>query len=271
MTKSVKIANIEIGAGAPLALIAGPCVIESLDGALAIAKILKEFSERDGVPLIFKASYDKANRSSLESYRGPGLVEGLKILEEIKAAFGLPIVTDVHAVTEVDAVAKVADMIQIPAFLCRQTDLLVAVAKTGKPVNVKKGQFLAPADVSNLIAKIEQSGNDDILITERGTTYGYNNLVVDMRAIPMMKEFGYPVIFDATHSVQMPGGKGTCSGGDAKLAPYLAKSAVAAGCDAVFVEVHTDPETALCDGANSIELSVLPEIWNVLRRINEVV
>ncbi|MFP4474267.1 MAG: 3-deoxy-8-phosphooctulonate synthase [Desulfatibacillaceae bacterium] len=252
--KTVAVKDIHVGNGAPLALIAGPCVIETRDVALRIAERARDLAWKAGLPYIFKASYDKANRSSLESFRGPGLEEGLRILEEIRDTVGVPVLSDVHSPAEAAAAGPVLDVLQIPAFLCRQTDLLVAAGKTGKPVNVKKGQFMAPWDMGNVADKVASTGNSDILFTERGAMFGYNNLVVDMRGISIMQGLGWPVVFDATHSVQLPGGRGTCSGGNPEHAPVLARAAVAAGADAVFFEVHEDPARALCDGANSLRL-----------------
>ncbi|WP_457571076.1 3-deoxy-8-phosphooctulonate synthase [Desulfovulcanus sp.] len=237
-----------------LFFIAGPCVLESLDLALEVGLRLARISQKLGVTVIFKSSFDKANRTSIKSFRGPGLTTGLKWLEKIKVETGLPILTDIHTPDQAEPVAEVADVIQIPAFLCRQTDLLVAAARTGKIVNVKKGQFVAPWDMGQVVEKIKQSGaavNDKIWLTERGVSFGYNNLVVDFRSLPIMQSLGFPVIFDATHSVQLPGGKGTCSGGQREFVPVLARAAVAAGCNGVFMEVHPDPDQALCDGPNS--------------------
>ncbi len=253
--KSITIGKIKIGAGNPLVLIAGPCVIESESAAFQTAQKLKKSCEKLKLPLIFKASYDKANRTSIESFRGPGLKKGLEVLKKIKSKLGLPLLVDIHCSKDAETVSKVADIIQIPAFLCRQTDLIVAAAKTGRPVNVKKGQFLSPYDMKNVIKKIESTGNKNILLTERGTTFGYNNLVVDMRSIVIMKNFGYPVIYDATHSVQLPGGLGTQTGGQSEFIPPLSKAAVAVGVDAIFAEVHHDPKNAFSDGANALKLS----------------
>jgi 2-dehydro-3-deoxyphosphooctonate aldolase (KDO 8-P synthase) len=271
MVRSVRIGNVTIGGSAPLALIAGPCVIESRKGCLDLAVRLARLARAARIPLVFKASYDKANRSSHTSFRGPGLSLGLEILAEVKERYGLPVLTDVHGEAEVGPVSRVVDMIQIPAFLCRQTDLLIAAGESGKPVNVKKGQFLAPWDVANILAKIESTGNRKILLTERGASFGYNNLVADMRSLLIMREFGYPVVFDATHSVQKPGGQGTRSGGDSKWAPALARAAVATGCDAVFLETHVDPQVALSDKDNCIPLAALKGLWRVLRKIDDVV
>jgi 2-dehydro-3-deoxyphosphooctonate aldolase (KDO 8-P synthase) len=270
MNNLVNIDNLQMGEGQPLALIAGPCVIEDEGRVLDIAERLKSITDDIGIPLIFKASYDKANRTSLGSFRGPGAADGLRILAKVKARLGLRLLSDVHRIREVDAAAEVLDVIQIPAFLCRQTDLVLAVAGTGKTVNVKKGQFLAPWDVVNIVEKIRSVGNDRIVITERGVMFGYNNLVVDFRGIRIMQQTGCPVVFDATHSVQLPGGAGTASGGQREFAPVLAKAAVAAGVDGVFLEVHTDPDQALCDGPNSLKLDTLAPLLNRLKRIREV-
>ena len=271
MPKSVRVGEVKVGGRSPLALIAGPCVIEGRKQCLDLAGRLAGLSRRSGIGLVFKASYDKANRSSHASYRGPGLVQGLEILAEVKERYGVPVLTDVHGADEVAAAARVVDAIQIPAFLCRQTDLVLAAGESGRPVNVKKGQFLAPWDVGNIIAKLESTGNRNILITERGACFGYNNLVADMRSLAVLGETGYPVVFDATHSVQRPGGGGNRSSGDARWAPCLARAAVAAGCDAVFMETHVKPERAKSDADNAIPLSELGRLWRTLRRIDEAV
>jgi len=266
-SKRVKVGNIEIGAGRPLAVIAGPCVIESRESALKHASLLKEAADRVGVPYIFKSSYDKANRSSVDSYRGPGLGKGLEILAEVKKKTGVPILTDVHEREQVASVSEVADVLQIPAFLCRQTDFVVAVAQSGKVVNVKKGQFLAPWDIGNIVDKILSANNDQILLTERGVSFGYNNLVSDMRSLVVMRELGYPVVFDATHSLQLPGGLGKASGGERKYIGPLARAGVAVGVDALFMEVHENPDQALSDGPNSLPLG---EFEGVLRMVKEI-
>lgn len=271
MQGTVQVGPVRIGGRSRLALIAGPCVIESRESCLNLAGRLARLAREEDIPLIFKASYDKANRSSGASYRGPGLKQGLSVLAEVKATHGLPVLTDVHREEDVPWVAEVADVLQVPAFLCRQTDLVRAVGKTGKAVNVKKGQFLAPWDIRHVIEKIESTGNRRILITERGTCFGYNNLVADMRSIPTMKEMGYPVVFDATHSVQLPGAAENESGGDARWAAYLAKAAVAAGCDAIFIETHVAPEKALSDRSTSLPFSSLRGLWRMLARIHEIV
>jgi len=249
----VDVGRVRIG-GPALALIAGPCVIESERICLRIAETLREVTRRLKVPFIFKASYDKANRSSGKSFRGLGMEKGLAILSKVRKAICVPVLTDVHSVEEVAAAAEVCDVLQVPAFLCRQTDLLLAVARSGRVANVKKGQFLAPGDMKNVVEKIESAGCRQLLLTERGMTFGYNNLVADMRSLPIMRSFGYPVIFDATHSVQAPGGAGDRSGGDARFASVLARAAVATGCDGVFIETHPDPSSALSDGPNMIPL-----------------
>ncbi len=263
--------DISIGPGAPLALIAGPCVIESIDIVTKTAAFLKKLSADLDIPVIFKASYDKANRTSISSFRGPGLTDGLDILAGIKKEFNLPVVSDVHTVEQVQPAARVLDIIQIPAFLCRQTDLLKAAARTGKPVNVKKGQFLAPWDMANVVEKLSEAGSRNILLTERGAMFGYNNLVVDFRSLKIMQDLGCPVVFDATHSIQLPGGAGTSSGGQREFAPLLARAAVAAGADAVFLEVHPDPDRALCDGPNSLSLDSLYGLITELKKIRSAI
>ncbi len=271
MNSEIEVGPIRIGGRQPLVLISGPCVIESPDSALAIAAALKELTARLDIGFIFKASYDKANRTAISAYRGPGLKDGLAVLARIKRELDVPLLSDVHAVDEVAAAAEVLDVIQIPAFLCRQTDLLLAAAATGKPVNVKKGQFLAPWDVAHVVAKIAATGNRRVLLTERGVMFGYNNLVVDFRAIAIMQQTGCPVIFDATHSVQLPGGAGQSSGGQREFAPLLARAAVAAGANGIFMEVHPDPDQALCDGPNSLRLDMLPPLLAQLKAIHELV
>ncbi len=269
--KLVEIGNLKLGAGRPLAVIAGPCVIESQESALRHASLLKEAADRAGVPYIFKSSYDKANRSSATSFRGPGLDTGLEILAEVKRKVGVPILTDVHESGQVAAVKQVADVLQIPAFLCRQTDFVVAVANSGKVVNVKKGQFLAPWDIANVVDKILSTGNDRVLLTERGVSFGYNNLVSDMRSLVWMRDLGYPVVFDATHSLQLPGGLGHASGGERKYIPALARAAVAVGVDALFMEVHEDPDQALSDGPNSLRLNDFEKLIRAVKQIDEMV
>ncbi len=268
---AVNIGDIEIGPGAPLALISGPCVIEDYETTLEIATYLRELTKKLQIPFIFKASYDKANRTSIESFRGPGISEGLRILGAIRKTLDIRVLSDVHQIDEIEDAAQVLDIIQIPAFLCRQTDFILAVAKTGKPVNIKKGQFLAPWDVAHVVKKVVSTGNRKILITERGTLFGYNNLVTDFRGIKIMQDTGFPVIFDATHSVQLPGGFGKSSGGQREFAPVLAKAAAAAGADGIFMEVHTDPEIAKCDGPNSLNLDSMSDLVSKLKAIRSIV
>jgi 2-dehydro-3-deoxyphosphooctonate aldolase (KDO 8-P synthase) len=256
----VHIGNVACGQGQPLAWIAGPCVIESHDLTLWIAEQLAAMADRLKVPLIFKASFDKANRTSGKSFRGPGLQEGLKTLDTVRQRTGLPVTTDIHECWHAEPAGQVCDVLQIPAFLARQTDLIFAAGRTGKPVNVKKGQFMAPWDMKNVVTKMAEVGNNQLLLTERGSTFGYGQLVNDMRAIPMMQEFGCPVIFDATHSVQKPAGKGDRSDGERRMVPFLAKAAVACGCDGVFIETHPRPDEALSDGPNMIALDDLPAL-----------
>jgi 2-dehydro-3-deoxyphosphooctonate aldolase (KDO 8-P synthase) len=271
VTKEVHIGAITVGGGNPLVLIAGPCVIEGEELVLSVAQGLQEVSREFGIPLIFKASYDKANRTSISSPRGPGLMEGLRILERVKEEVSLPVLSDCHSVSEVSRAAEVLDVIQIPAFLCRQTDLVVEAARTGRPINVKKGQFLAPWDMTHVVEKIRSTGNEQILLTERGTSFGYNNLVSDMKALPLMRGLGYPVIYDATHSVQLPGGAGKASGGNSEFIPHLARAAVGTGVDGVFLEVHPNPEQALSDGANSLKLDALSPLLKQLKAIDRIV
>jgi 2-dehydro-3-deoxyphosphooctonate aldolase (KDO 8-P synthase) len=268
---TVEIGPVRVGGGLPLVLIAGPCVIESAAHAADLALAIRDIASRRGVPFIFKASYDKANRTSVSSYRGPGLVEGLRVLDRIKAEVGVPILTDIHEPAHAARAAEVADVLQIPAFLCRQTDLLLAAAATGRAVNIKKGQFLAPGDVRHAIAKITSAGNERVLVTERGTSFGYHDLVVDMRAFPMMQAFGYPVIFDITHSLQRPGGGDGVTAGDAKYIWPLASAGVAAGVDGVFIEVHDDPPQAKSDAQNVLRLDALDALLDRLTRIDAVV
>lgn len=269
--RNVKVGKFEIGAGQPLALIAGPCVIESEEMVLEVAGYIKKLTSKLSIPFIFKSSYDKANRSSIKSYRGPGLEKGLKILERIKSNLDIPILTDVHQPGEVNAVKEIADILQVPAFLCRQTDMVLAVAKSGKPVNIKKGQFLSPWEIKNVIQKIESQGNNQILITERGTFFGYNDLIVDFRSLSILRELGYPVVFDATHSVQKPGGQGTSTGGDRKFVPELARAASAVGINALFLEVHPAPEKALSDGPNMLKLTDLENCLYPILEIDKIV
>ncbi len=252
--REIKLRDFTMGAGG-LFFIMGPCVIEDEATTLATLEGLKRITSDLKVPFIFKSSYDKANRTSAASFRGPGMEEGLRILRKAAQEYSVPVLTDVHCAHDVDAVAEVADIIQIPAFLCRQTDLIVKAAKTGRVINIKKGQFLAPADMSQSVQKAAGAGNGNIIVTERGSSFGYNNLVVDFRGLPILRSLGYPVVFDATHSVQTPGGLGTASGGDRAMARYLARAAAAVGVDGFFFEAHPDPDQALCDGPNSIRLS----------------
>ena len=255
----------------PFVLIAGPCVLESPERALMIGKRVKEITNRLGIPYVFKSSFDKANRSSIKSFRGPGLEEGLEILQAIKKELAVPVLTDIHEPEQAEPVAEVVDILQIPAFLCRQTDLLLAAAETGKVVNVKKGQFLAPWDMGKVIDKLLSTGNEKILLTERGVSFGYNNLVVDMTSLPVMRDFGYPVVFDATHSVQRPGARGESSGGDRGFVPYLSRAAAAVGIDALFMEVHDNPEEALSDGPNMLYLDDLEEVLREVQAIDALV
>ncbi len=271
MPDPVKVGSVTFGGGAPLALLAGPCVIENEDLTLEIAARLKEIAQRVGIGLVFKASFDKANRSSVTSFRGPGLEEGLRILQKVRQTLDLPVVTDLHDITQVAPVAEVVDILQIPAFLCRQTDLLVAAGETGKVVNIKKGQFMAPWDMSNVVEKVRSTGNRQILLTERGSSFGYNNLVTDMRGLTVMRDLGCPVIFDATHAVQLPGGQGTSSGGQRQFVGSLSRAAVATGIDALFWEVHPDPDKARCDGPNSLPLDQVEARLNQMLAIDRLV
>ena len=267
LTKQLQIGDLTLGGGAPLLLVAGPCAIESEDHLLSTTEAIKAACDLEAVPFILKSSYDKANRSSVRSFRGPGLREGLRILGRVKEKLGVPVLSDVHEVDQVSAAAEVLDVIQIPAFLCRQTDLLLAAARTGKPVNVKKGQFLSPWDARNIVEKLRSAGTEQIVLTERGTSFGYNNLVVDFRSLPVMRSFGYPVLFDATHSLQLPGGAGRSSSGQSEFILYMARAAVAAGVDGLFMEVHPDPASAPSDGPNMLRLDALP---GLLRQVKAV-
>jgi 2-dehydro-3-deoxyphosphooctonate aldolase (KDO 8-P synthase) len=271
MVKQIKIGNVYIGGDSPLVLIAGPCVIENEAATLRAAERLIEITTAAGMQLIFKGSYDKANRTSVTAYRGPGMAEGLRILAKVKSTFGLPLLSDIHGLEQIEAAAEVLDVLQIPAFLCRQTDLVVAAAKTGKVLNIKKGQFLAPWDMENVIGKAVASGNDNLILTERGVSFGYNNLVSDMRSLPIMRKLGYPVVFDATHSVQLPGGLGGSSGGQREFVEYLGRAAVATGIDGIFMEIHECPDKALCDGPNSVKLDDLGGLLKKLMAIDEIV
>lgn len=254
-----------------LIIIAGPCVIEDEERTFYIAERLKEICSKVGLTFIFKSSYDKANRTSLSSYRGPGIEKGLRILSDVKSRLNVPVISDIHSVDEIRPASEVLDILQIPAFLCRQTDLVIKASETGKPVNIKKGQFLAPWDVKNIIEKFISTGNHNLMITERGTSFGYNNLVVDFRAFPIMRSYGYPVIFDVTHSLQLPGGKGICSGGQREFAEPLARAAIACGVDGLFMEVHPKPEKALCDGPNMIRLDDVEEMLVVVKEIHRII
>ena len=271
MGKTIYAGNIEIGVNGPFFIIAGPCVIESEDVTLRVAAFLKETSEKLDIPIIFKTSYDKANRTSVTSYRGPGLEKGLEIINKVKEETGLPVLSDIHSCEEVDKAAEVLDVLQIPAFLSRQTDLLVKAGQSGLPVNIKKGQFVSPLDFRQAVNKVLSTGNKNIMLTERGTFFGYNNLVVDFRGVPIMKSFGFPVVFDATHSVQLPGGDGTSSGGQREYAGYLARAAVATGANGIFMEVHPDPDSALCDGPNSLPLELVKPLLILLKDIHSLV
>ncbi|MDD2853282.1 MAG: 3-deoxy-8-phosphooctulonate synthase [Desulfuromonadaceae bacterium] len=271
MTREIISGNLKFGGNRPLVLIAGPCVIEDEAATLRHAERLMTICNGLSIPLVFKASYDKANRTSINAYRGPGLKEGLAILKKVKDTLGLTVISDIHSIEQVSPAAEVLDILQIPAFLCRQTDLLVAAAKSGRVINVKKGQFLAPWDMKNVAGKIAASGNENIILTERGASFGYNNLVVDMRSFPVMRATGYPVVFDATHSVQLPGGQGDSSGGQREFVEYLSRAAVATGIDGIFMEVHEDPDKAFCDGPNSIPLGELPALLKTLKALDSIV
>ena len=271
MVKAVKVGDVVFGAGKPFVLIAGPCVIEDKKTVMTIAEHLIDVTQRLKIPFIFKASFDKANRTSSKSFRGPGLKKGLEILSVVKKEFDVPLLTDIHLPEQAGLAADVVDILQIPAFLCRQTDLLIAAAKTKKAVNIKKGQFMAPWDMKEAVKKVADSGNKNILLTDRGVSFGYNTLVSDFRGLAIMRDLGYPVIFDATHSVQQPGGKGTSSGGQREFVPLLSRAAVAAGCDGIFMEVHTDPEKGKSDAANMIAVAELENLLVDLISIDEVV
>jgi 2-dehydro-3-deoxyphosphooctonate aldolase (KDO 8-P synthase) len=266
----VRVGKIRIGKGNPLVLIAGPCVIENEEITLTTAKKLKEICDRLGISLIFKSSYDKANRTSGSSFRGLGIDQGLKILSDVKKKFSIPVISDIHSVEEVRPASEVLDALQIPAFLCRQTDLILSSSQTGKPVNVKKGQFLAPWDVKNIIEKFTSTGNQNLLITERGTSFGYNNLIVDFRGFPIIRSFGYPILFDVTHSLQLPGGQGSSSGGQREFAPPLARAAVAMGVDGLFIEVHPDPTQALSDASTMIPLQEIEGLLQQTKTIHDM-
>lgn len=270
MTREIKIAAEKLGGNNPLFIIAGPCVIESEDLVFHTAERLKTICSNIGLPLLFKSSYDKANRTSISSFRGPGMEKGLRILSDVGNKLGIPIISDIHSIEEIKPASEVLDALQIPAFLCRQTDLIVAASKTGKPVNVKKGQFLAPWDMKNIIEKFTSTGNQNIFITERGSSFGYNNLVVDFRSLPVIRSFGYPVIFDVTHSLQLPGGMGKSSGGQREFTEPLARAAAAVGVDGLFMEVHPEPDKALCDGPNMIKLDDLEKMLKTVKSIREL-
>ena len=269
--KEIIAGKVKIGGENPIILIAGPCVIESEKSALNTAEKLRDICEEINIPLIYKSSYDKANRTSVKSFRGLGIKKGLKILKKVRDKFNIPVLSDIHKEEEIEDAAEVLDIIQIPAFLSRQTDMIIKAAKTDRVVNVKKGQFLAPWDIKNIIDKVESTGNKKILITERGVSFGYNNLVADMRALPIMRSYGYPVIFDATHSLQLPGGAGSSSAGQREFVPHITRAAVATGCDGIFMEVHPDPNKAPCDGPNMLKLKNLPPLLEQIKEIDRIV
>ncbi|OPY84897.1 MAG: 2-dehydro-3-deoxyphosphooctonate aldolase [Smithella sp. PtaU1.Bin162] len=269
--KQIDMGNFVIGGKKGFVLIAGPCVLENEESAMDVAQYMKNLAAKLNIPYIFKASYDKANRTSIHSYRGPGAMEGLAILKRIKEKLGVPVLSDVHRFEEIEPAAEILDIMQVPAFLCRQTDFILEIAVKARVINIKKGQFLAPGDIINIIEKIRSVGNENILITERGVSFGYHNLVFDVRSLPIMRNMGYPVIFDATHAVQLPGGAGTASGGEREMVIYLARAAVAAGVDGIFLEVHRNPEKALCDGANSLYLDSLEELLGELLQIDKII
>jgi 2-dehydro-3-deoxyphosphooctonate aldolase (KDO 8-P synthase) len=271
MKNSIQIGNLTIEENGPFFLIAGPCVVEDEETTSRVATFLKEISEAMDLPVIFKTSYDKANRTSLDSFRGPGVDKGLAMIQRVKEETGLPVLSDVHEIAEIEKAAKVLDIIQIPAFMCRQTNLILSAAQTGLPINLKKGQFLSPWEMEPAIRKITSTGNRKVFITERGASFGYNNLVVDMRSIAIMKEFGFPVVFDATHSVQLPGGSGASSGGQREFVEHLSRAAVAAGANGVFMEVHPHPDSALCDGPNSLPLDQVRPLLAMLKKIHGLV
>ena len=270
-SREIVVGNLRLGGGNPLFLIAGLCVIESESHAMMMAERVAKTAANAGIPYIFKASYDKANRSSISSFRGPGLREGLRILAKIKKELQVPILTDIHEAAQAEAAAEVADVLQIPAFLARQTDLLLAAAKTGRVINIKKGQFLSPWDMGNVVEKVASSGNHNVILTERGASFGYNNLVVDMRTFPILKRFGYPVVYDVTHSVQLPGGQGNASGGQPEFIEPLARAGVAAGVDGIFLETHDNPQAALSDGANALPLWQLSQLLSRLKELSAMV
>lgn len=271
MIREIIIKNVPVGGNNPLVLIAGPCVIEGLDITLDIASALKEITASLSIPYIFKSSYDKANRSSLSSYRGPGLEKGLEVLQEVKKKLDIPVLSDVHRFEEIESAAEVLDVLQIPAFLSRQTDFIIKVAEAGRSVNIKKGQFMSPYEVKNVIDKVISTGNQNVFVTERGFSFGYNNLIADMRSLVIMRDLGYPVVFDATHSVQLPGGLGTVSGGQRQFVSYLSRAATAVGIDALFMEVHLQPDSALCDASNMLDLNSLPFLLKQIKSIDKIV
>ncbi|MBW2169656.1 MAG: 3-deoxy-8-phosphooctulonate synthase [Deltaproteobacteria bacterium] len=271
MENVIKIGDLVIDTKGPFFLISGPCVIEDETKTLETAHFLRQTAEELGIPVIFKTSYDKANRTSLDSYRGPGIKKGLEIIRKVKEETGLPVLSDVHNTDEIEEVIGILDMIQIPAFLCRQTDLLIAAAQTGIPINIKKGQFLSPYEMGPAIEKVTSTGNHSVMVTERGSSFGYNNLVVDIRSIAIMKKFGFPVVLDATHSVQLPGGEGTRSGGQREFVSHLSRAAVAAGADGVFIEIHADPDSALCDGPNSLPFDEVRPLLRMLKEIHSLI
>ncbi len=271
MTREINIGNARLGGNNPLFIIAGPCVIESQDVVFYTAEKLKEICRRVGLSFIFKSSYDKSNRTSLSSFRGPGMEKGLKMLSDVRSKFNVPVISDVHAIEEIKPASQVLDALQIPAFLSRQTDLILTASRTGKPVNIKKGQFLAPWDVKNIIDKFTSTGNQNLFITERGTSFGYNNLVVDFRGLTIMKSFGYPILFDVTHILQLPGGKGNSSGGQREFAEPLARAAAAVGVDGLFIEVHPDPDRALCDGPNMVSVDSVLALLRTVENIHTAV
>ena len=268
---AVAVAGFKIGGDAAPVLIAGPCVLEDIDTALEIGSFMKDAADTNGFNYIFKASFDKANRTSISSYRGPGIKKGLEMLETVKSRLSVPVISDIHEPAQAEMASEVLDMLQIPAFLCRQTDLLASAAATGIPVNIKKGQFMAPWDMKHAVGKVRQSGNDNIVLTERGSCFGYNNLVVDMRSLQIMQQLGCPVIFDATHSVQLPGGGDGCSSGQREFVPVLSRAAMAAGADGIFMEVHTNPDKALCDGPNSLDLPGAAKLLQELSAIRKAI
>lgn len=268
--KSIQVSNLSISNKRPFTLIGGPCVIESESTVMMLAEKIKTVTMELNIPFIFKASFDKANRSSWKSFRGLGMERGLKILQKVKETFDLPILTDIHETTQIEPVSEVVDVLQIPAFLCRQTDLLIKAAKSGKAINVKKGQFIAPWDTKNIVHKLEESGTQQILLTERGTSFGYNNLVVDYRGLEIMKTYGYPIVFDATHSVQVPGGNGVTSGGQREFVPVLSKAAMSVGVAALFLEIHHDPDNALSDGPNMVPLHSLKGLLELLKQYDSI-